>query len=151
MSTQPRKSRLKRWIVMTILLAAVSWIGWRWATAPQPPNVRTDDLGTVIGYMGTEDFTRMYGQARADYATGVVDRIVGIALEKFYLRPAAQRAVVLKMIARAQQKTSISATPGAAFESQFKHIVTRQPPRVQGMMAQFVLDLARQREILQAS
>ena len=150
MMRQPaaRHHRL-RWAVVSLLVLTIALFGWRWANAPNPPDVRTGNLGPVIGYMGTEDFGRMYTQARADYASGVMDRLAAVALEAFYRRPPQQREMILCWVARSQRDAS-STRSLARLDARFKHVVARQPLRVQGMIAQFVLDLRRQREAIKS-
>lgn len=138
--------------LLTIAAAAAlvgGWSVWRWASAPQAPDVRTADLGTVIGFMGSQDYSQISQGARSDYARGVSDRFAAALLEKFYARPESQRTFILRAIARAQLTHAADEceTP-EEYRLRLHHQMTSQTPRVQAMYVQFALDLHHQREDL---
>jgi hypothetical protein len=129
------------------LLLVGGWSTWRWASAPRAPDVRTADLHTVIGFMGSEDYSRISQVARADYARGVTDRFAAALLERFYERPASQRSFILRTLARAQgEQFAREAGTADDYRSSLHRLLSRQPPRVQGMYTQFASDLRRERE-----
>jgi len=78
-------------------------------------------------------------------------RVFAIFLEKFYDQSPAQRQAALVMIAMAQQG-QIASRPQAfalpsidEFKQDMGRFLTRQPPRVQAMCGQFLIDLKNQR------
>lgn len=111
---------------------------WHWSNAPQAPDVRTADFGEVIGFMGSADYSRMYTDARADYARGVAARVQGLLLDRFYRLSPAHRGLILQTLALAWNCDADHA------RGDYRRLVTRHPPRVQAMRTQFAIDLQRQ-------
>ena len=152
-----RRRRITRAILVLLLAAAVTsgaWGAWRWFTYPRAPDVRTADLSTVIGFMAGSDFNRMFRSSRVDYVRGVCDRLFGLGLQKFYRMPPGARSLVLQMIASAEQaelerhpRSYPPPTPQRVRGSAMR-LMSRQPPRVQAMREQFVIDLARERRAM---
>src|SRR4051812_17181565 len=99
LSDQPRhRATIGRRILVVCaiaLLACAGWAVWHRMTRARVPDVRTADLGAVIEFMGSQDYSRMYKPARADYARAVLDRVSGTLLEKFYRWPRLPREAAL--------------------------------------------------------
>jgi hypothetical protein len=139
-------------VVLSLLVVLpCAWWTWQWATASRAPDVRTADLGTVIGFLGSEHYSRMYQSARANYARGVADRLSGALLERFYARPAGQRSFLLSIVARGQESQArhhpqrfAGPSPDQLRAHLFREL-SHHPPRVQAMRAQFASDLRAQR------
>ena len=149
----PRRSHPTFRIVVVLMLVAIvlggGWGAWRWITYPRAPDVRTADFTTVIGFMGTSDFGRMFKSSRASYASAVADRMFAMTLEKFYALPPSARTLLLEMIASARQ-TELDRHPDLypaptpqLLLRQTHRLMSHQPPRVQAMCVQFTLDLER--------
>jgi hypothetical protein len=82
------------------------------------------------------------------------DAFMRVFLDKFFEEPAMKQKAYLTVFAYLQQ-TEIAKDPervGLPSADEFKQgmarFISRQPPRVQGQMGQFLIDLRRQREIL---
>jgi hypothetical protein len=116
--------------------------------------VRTADLGTMIEFMGSPDYSRMYKPARADYARAVLDRVSGTLLEKVYRWPRPLREAALSFVAaeeqaqRARHLRAFADPTPQQLRTSLERALAHQSPRVQAMRAAFALDLQRHREIL---
>jgi hypothetical protein len=136
------------------LLACAGWAVWHRFTRARAPDVRTADLGTVIEFMGSPDYSRMYKPARADYARAVLDRVSGTLLEKFYRWPRLAREAALSFVAaeeqalRARHPTRFAEPTPQQLRGSLERSLAHQSPRVQAMRAAFALDLERHREQL---
>src|SRR5687768_17415317 len=81
-------------------------------------------------------------------------KVFAIFLEKFYAQSAAERTAALIVIAAAQQG-QIMKHPGAfalpsidEFKVDMGRFLSRQPPKVQAMCGQFLIDLKKQRDAM---
>ena len=93
-------------------------------------------------------------QLDRDARRDIADALTCVFLDKFFEEPAMKQKAYLTVFAYFQQ-TEIGRHPervGLPSADEFKQgmarFISRQPPRVQGQMGQFLIDLRRQREIL---